>query len=379
MLKIKSLIVIVLIFGAFLNLNAQGFKKVATVKPVLVQEGSQKNWCPICGMSIKMFYKTSHASKLKNGTDRQYCSIRCLAVDMQEYNIDLNSVRVVDATTQKLIFAKDAFYVVGSKVKGTMTKVSKLAFATKDEAEKFRKKYGGKVVTFQKALVMATESLKSDIAMINKKKKKKVYPMGKKILAKMCKKDINPFDYVEINQLKSAIKNNKLCKPLKEKQLQAVSLYLWEVLRANVQSKNHQRVHVEHDEKCPVCGMFVYKYPRWAAQIFYKDGTKEAHFSFDGVKDMMKFYFEPTKWGDFEIKNKRDITNVVVTDYYTQRGIDARDAYYVIGSNVYGPMGKELIPFENKEDAKTFMTDHNGKEILKFEEITKKGIYKLDE
>ena len=72
---------------------------------------------------------------------RQYCSIRCLAVDMQEYNISLDNVIVVDAKTQKLINAKNAFYVVNSKVKGTMSKVSKLAFKNKKDALEFIKKY----------------------------------------------------------------------------------------------------------------------------------------------------------------------------------------------------------------------------------------------
>ena len=30
-------------------------------------------------------------------------------------------------------------------------------------------------------------------------------------------------------------------------------------------------------------------------------------------------------------------------------------AFYVIGSNVYGPMGEELIPFKNEDEAKKFM------------------------
>jgi len=138
-------------------------------------------------------------------------------------------------------------------------------------------------------------------------------------------------------------------------------------------------IQVGKDEKCPICGMFVYKYPRWATQIFYKKDSKEGHYSFDGVKDLMKFYFDPKAWGNFEVKDKRDITKILVTDYYTQKGIDAKKAYFVLGSNVYGPMGDELIPFENEDDAKTFKEDHRGKEVLKFEEITSQGVYKLDE
>ncbi|MEA2098661.1 MAG: nitrous oxide reductase accessory protein NosL [Campylobacterota bacterium] len=352
---------------AYSTLNAKSFSKEATTQAVFTQSGKHKHWCPICGMDIKTFYKTSHTSKLHNHKDRQYCSIRCLAVDMQEYKIDLESIKVVDASTQKFILAKDAFYVVGSKVKGTMTKVSKLAFAQKESAENFIKKYKGKIVDFDIALSMAKESLKSDIAMVMKKKEKKIYPMGKNIFQKMCKENIDLNNYIEINQLKADIKSRLLCKPLNKNQFQALALYLWEVKRFGDLDNISGTIKVTKDEKCPICGMFVYKYPRWAGQIFYD----EKHYSFDGVKDLMKYYFLN--------EHKKGISKILVTDYYSQKAIDATKSYYVIGSDIYGPMGDELIPFINKDDAKTFYMDHKGKKILLFNDITEKEVYKLDE
>ena len=363
LIKKLSLYLLVMILSLS-TLNAQSFTKLATKQVVFTQKGKEKQWCPVCGMNIKMFYKTSHSSKLANNQDRQYCSIRCLSMDMNEHKIDKDTIKVVDASTQKHILAKDAFYVLGSKVKGTMSKVSKLAFATEDGAKEFQKKYKGKLVNFDEALLSATNSLKSDIAMVTKKKTKKMYPMGKKIFKKMCSQDIEPKNYKEINQLKAAIKNEKLCKALKERQLQAVSLYLWEVKRFGDLKNSNLTIQVTKDEKCPICGMFVYKYPKWAAQIFYAD----KHYSFDGVKDLMKYYFE----------NKDSIQKILVTDYYSQVAINAKQSYYVLGSDIYGPMGNELIPFKNESDAKSFYKDHKGKQIIHFKDITSKDIYKLD-
>lgn len=363
-MKKLSILFTVLILS-ILNLNAASFSKTATLEPVLTQTGTQKHWCPVCGMNIKMFYKTSHTAKLHNQTPRQYCSMRCLAADMQEYGIDTNYVKVVDAQSEKLIDATMAFYVVGSKVQGTMSKVSKLAFKNEVDAQSFAKKNSGKVVGFKTALSIAQKSLKSDIAMIKTKKEKKIYPMGKKIFTKMCNKEIDLNSYIEINELKASIKNDKLCKPLKEKQLQALSLYLWEVKRFGDLASIEGTIHVTKDEKCPICGMFVYKYPKWAAQIFYG----EKHYSFDGVKDLMKYYFE----------HKKNITKILVTDYYSQKAIDAKDAFYVLGSDIYGPMGNELIPFAKKSDAKTFYMDHKGSKVVAFDEIVEKEVYKLDE
>jgi len=373
--------IILAIFAALSFSYAEGkFSKMATIQPELLQKGEAKKWCPVCGMNLKMFWKTSHAVILNDGTAKQYCSIRCLAADYPNIKDKIKKILVVDAKTQKLTDATKAYYVVGSKVPGTMSKVSKIAFANKADAEAFQKEYGGKIVTFDEAFKEAQESLKADTAMIKKKKMMKMYPMGAKIAKKMCdtsKLDLN--SYKKISDLKADIVNKKICKkPLNEKQLQVLALYLYEVKRAGKDVNGGDRVVVSKTEKCPVCGMFVYKYPRWAAQIFYKanDGH-EHHLSFDGVKDMMKFYLNPSKWGDYKgIKDK--ITKMKVTDYYTQKAIDAKKAYYVAGSDVLGPMGKELIPFATKEEAEKFMKDHKGT-LVSFDQIDEKLIEKLDE
>lgn len=362
--------IFLVLFCLITDISAKdSFSKKATKTPQLVQDGKEKMWCPVCGMSLKNFYKTSHTAKTKDGKPVQYCSIRCLVLDHHNGNSDIKDAKVVDVKSEKLISVYDAFYVVGSKVPGTMSKVSKLAFKSKDDAIEFSKKMGGKIVGFKEAYKMALESLQSDITMTNKKRAKKMYPMGKKLFNAKCDlKKLDIFAYKHINQLKPII--NKKCKNLKEKQAQAVALYLWDIKRFEGKNAN-KRVIVQKGEKCPVCGMFVHKYPRWAAQIFYKDG----HFSFDGVKDMIKYLHNPQKYGakeDFKVKS------ILVTNYYTQYAVDGKKAFYVVGGDVLGPMGHELIPFKSKIDAKTFLKDHKGKEILTLDEITSSLICKLD-
>ncbi len=118
-------------------------------------------------------------------------------------------------------------------------------------------------------------------------------------------------------------------------------------------------------DKCPVCGMFVAKYPDFVAQIQFRDGS--AAF-FDGVKDLLKFYRNPARYAPG--RKAADISALYVTDYYSLRNLDGFKAYYVSGSDVYGPMGKELIPFEKRSDAQEFLRDHKGTAILSFREIT---------
>jgi len=111
--------------------------------------------------------------------------------------------------------------------------------------------------------------------------------------------------------------------------------------------------------------MFVAKYPDWITQILFKDGS---YAFFDGAKDMFKYTLDLKKYNP--PKKPGDIESIFVTDYYSLNPIDGLQAYYVAGSDVYGPMGKELIPFAKEEEAKEFMKDHQGKSILRFKEVT---------
>ena len=125
-------------------------------------------------------------------------------------------------------------------------------------------------------------------------------------------------------------------------------------------------------DKCPVCGMFVYKYPDWVAEVLYKDGTYAV---FDGAKDLFKYLLDPAGPGS---KRRKEMTGIIVTDYYAVRPIDAEQAFYVIGSDQYGPMGRELVPFERQQDAQEFLKDHQGMKIIRFRDVTHAILKELD-
>jgi nitrous oxide reductase accessory protein NosL len=126
-------------------------------------------------------------------------------------------------------------------------------------------------------------------------------------------------------------------------------------------------------DKCPVCSMFVAKYPDFLAQIIFADGS---HALFDGAKDMFKYFFDLKKYN--AAKQRSDIASIFVMDYYSMKPVDGRTAWYVIGSDVFGPMGRELIPFQQETEAKEFTQDHSGKQILRFDEVTPELIKGLE-
>ena len=192
-------------------------------------------------------------------------------------------------------------------------------------------------------------------------KDKKIYPMGKKIYNAKCQgTDLTQFKTYDA--LFSSLGQDKLCGDLNKKYTLALSLYLWEVKFKNL--KNYKKLNVTKDDKCQVCGMFLHGHPSWVSRINYPKGET---YNFDGMKCMFKFYFN----------NKEGIKDILVQDYYTLKTLNARNAYFVVGSDVYGPMGHELIPFKDKKSATTFLLEHKGKKVYSFDDITEHMVRSL--
>jgi len=297
----------------------------------LLQEDSGRLWDPVTGENLKLHSNTNFTSKLHNGRMRQYSSYYGVFSDEKNYGLEKNSIKYYDEKRGIFLPYKET------------------------------KKY-------------TIKDFENDSVWMNNIKVKRYYKIGEKIYQSRCKKNEIDFDmFLEINELKYYLVSEDICEKLEEKYLHPLSVYLWDVKKLGlIQNKNVVVVH--EDEKCPVCGMFVVKYPKWAAKLYFG----EKSYSFDGVKDLMKFYFNPLKWGKYPNRSKEKVTKFEVTDYYTQNAIDGFKAFYVIRSDVYGPMGNELIPFLKESDAKAFVKDHNGKRILKFEEIKETLPYELD-
>ncbi len=160
---------------------------------------------------------------------------------------------------------------------------------------------------------------------------------------------------------------------LKRYEITPLILVLSLLVSSTVHSEVLDLVKPGVKDTCPVCGMFVAKYPEWVATVVYK--SQHAH-HFDGVKDLFKYLQDLPRWAPGHALE--NIVSIGVTEYYSLSLIDARKAYYVIGSDVLGPMGHELIPLETMEDAKEFLADHQGTKILQFDQVSTELPVKLD-
>lgn len=126
-------------------------------------------------------------------------------------------------------------------------------------------------------------------------------------------------------------------------------------------------------DKCPVCGMFVSRHPDWLTVLEFSD--RESLY-FCSPKDAFKFLHFPERY--LPQVHRRSITAWHLKDYYTLSFIDGTKAFYVTGSRVLGPMGKDLIPLADAEDAAEFMHDHAGEALWRFDEIAPQLLLSLD-
>ncbi len=133
-------------------------------------------------------------------------------------------------------------------------------------------------------------------------------------------------------------------------------------------------------QKCPVCGMLVGGKEGEGGTVTYKDGritgfhgAAAAVFKdgrvvgFEGARCLFIYNSVPQKYN----VNVEDIAHQYVTDFVTKKMIELPKAFLVLGSEVKGPMGYELIAFETMEAAAKFASENDGKWIVQLHEIAR--------
>jgi copper chaperone NosL len=116
---------------------------------------------------------------------------------------------------------------------------------------------------------------------------------------------------------------------------------------------------------CSLDGMILSEFPGPKAQIHYATGEPDF---FCDTFEMFSIYLQP--------EQKKRISGIYTqdmgkTDWEKPQSnwIDARQAYYVLGSNKTGSMGPTLAAFARQPDAENFAKKFGGK-VLRFEQVT---------
>lgn len=127
------------------------------------------------------------------------------------------------------------------------------------------------------------------------------------------------------------------------------------------------------DARCPVCGMFPARSPRWAAQVIYRDG--DVHY-FDSPLSLHLFLAEVPRHASGRVR--ADVAVQYVTDFAGGGWIDAQGAYYVHGSSEAGPMRAGNLPaFATLAAAQAFAAARGGR-VLTASQIDAAVLRRLD-
>ena len=116
---------------------------------------------------------------------------------------------------------------------------------------------------------------------------------------------------------------------------------------------------------CSLDGMTLADFPGPKGQIHYAAGSPDF---FCDTMEMFSIYLQP--------EQKKRITGIFTqdmgkTDWEKPQSnwIDARQAFYVLGSKKTGSMGPTLAAFNSQKDAESFAKSFGGK-VLRFEQVT---------
>jgi nitrous oxide reductase accessory protein NosL len=134
--------------------------------PFYIEAKEEPRWCPLCAMNLKMYHQTSNRLTFSDGVKTQTCSIFCAAQIYEKRAGEIDRWEVVDYETKKWIDARNAYWLVGSDIPGVMTAISKIAFLSLEDAQKFLKSHGGTIGTFDEALNRTLSDMGSDRKMI---------------------------------------------------------------------------------------------------------------------------------------------------------------------------------------------------------------------
>lgn len=126
------------------------------------------------------------------------------------------------------------------------------------------------------------------------------------------------------------------------------------------------------DARCPVCGMYPARFPRWAAQTVFRDGA--SHY-FDSPINLFAFLQRIDRYS--KRYAPEDVAVSYVTDFESGQWIDAHQAFFVQGSTAFGPMRAADLPaFSSRKSADAFARSRGGK-VLTFTQITPELIQSL--
>jgi copper chaperone NosL len=151
-------------------------------------------------------------------------------------------------------------------------------------------------------------------------------------------------------------------------------------------------VTLTDEDQCEVCGMVIPAHPGPSAEIFYPEHQPSGHdnparfcstweafdYHFDRVNrgwEAAAFYVTDYSSVDYSLSSEGGNT-LISTHPEAEAFVDADAVTFVVGSEVNGAMGRDLIGFSNRDDAESFQAGHGGS-LAQREDVTPEMIAQL--
>ncbi len=126
---------------------------------------------------------------------------------------------------------------------------------------------------------------------------------------------------------------------------------------------------VARETRCPVCGMYPARYPKWMAQIAFTDRTTQA---FDSPAELFRFLEDMAKYDKKHTRS--DVAAIFLSDYARGGWIEGKRAFFVAGSSARGPMNNPDLPAFGSLDAAEQFARSNGGKVLGFGQVAPEAL-----
>lgn len=126
-------------------------------------------------------------------------------------------------------------------------------------------------------------------------------------------------------------------------------------------------VHIESDDECHVCGMVIMQFPGPKGEVITE--REQTVHKFCSTRDMFAWVLQPE---NVQRKHTLYVHDMSQTEWDSPDDaalIDAREAFYVVGSERTGAMGQTLASFSDESAAHDFMMEYGG-EVVSYDAIT---------
>jgi nitrous oxide reductase accessory protein NosL len=124
------------------------------------------------------------------------------------------------------------------------------------------------------------------------------------------------------------------------------------------------RMQISPQDRCPVCGMKVIRYPKFSSAIRLAN-QDTYYFCSNGC--MLKAWLHPEI---FLSSSRQALSLAVVRDYFSGRQLDAHDVFWIAGSDVIGPMGPAIVALQGDHSVDAFVKRHGGRRVFRLNELT---------